>query len=1032
MRYGVLGPLEVTDGTTVASLGPPKQRALLAVLLLHSGQQVPTDRLVDLLWATAAPRTAAHSIQIYVSALRRTLLPLAGRDVISTHRSSYQLVADPDEIDAVRFERLVGDGTRALQCGDPPGAVASLQAALDLWRGPALADFPDEGFSQPYVARLDGLRLDATEGLAEARLASGQLQQAIQLLEVSIRTDPYRERARELLMLTLYRQGRHPEALRVYQRFRNLLAEELGLDPGPSLRRLQERVLLHDPSLGSLQTVSTVHARNPFKGLRPFSEDDAGDFFGRETLVAQLVERLRGGARLLALVGPSGSGKSSLVAAGLIPALRSGAVAGSQDWPVINAAPAGSPANAPEELLSVEAGKGRVVILDQFEELFAVDDGAYQRRFLQAITAAVSDPHSGIRVIITLRADFYDRPLQDAAFAQVFTPALVNVLPMVAAELEEAVTAPAARAGVDLEPRLLTELIADTVDQAGGLPLLQYALSELFDHRQGTLLTLAEYREIDGVRGALSRRAERLYADLDREQQHAVTQLFLRLVRLGRGTRDARRRLPLRELDGLDLDPVAVSAILERFGRHRLLSFDRDPRTGEGTVELAHESLLWEWERLSGWIDRYRGMLQRHEALLAAIDEWETSGRHPDYLLQGRRLDEFADWSRSGALELTRRERGYLDAGLERRQHEHEKATAQANHQRGLERRARRRLAALVAAVVLLGAATGFGLLRAGGTPPPPRAALVFHDAGTEFDEVIEDGFDRGVADFGLTGTDHGVDETEVARTLRELSEQGQGLIMELTVESRVEEIAGQFPDTQYVTMHAVDDYPNVAYFAWAEHEGSYLVGAAAALTTRTGTIGFLGGVDYPPIRRFQAGYEAGARRVRPDVRILSTYVTRPPSFEGFIDAERGERVARGLYEDGADVVFHAASAAGLGAFQAAADMSGGPRGHLWAIGVDTDQYETTQYLEGSLGAEAWRPHILTSMVKTFDVAIYDFLADYARGEFSPGRREMSLANGGVDISYSGGFIDHLRPQLEALRAGIVSGEIRVPSAPTP
>jgi basic membrane lipoprotein Med (substrate-binding protein (PBP1-ABC) superfamily)/DNA-binding SARP family transcriptional activator len=1032
MRYGVLGPLEVTDGTTVASLGPPKQRALLAVLLLHVGEHVPTDRLVDLLWAAAAPRTASHSIQIYVSALRRALQPLAGRDVIATHRSAYQLIAAPDEIDSVRFERLVADGTRALQRGFLSHAAATLEAALELWRGPALADFPDEGFSQPHIARLDGLRLDATESLAEARLASGQLHQAVQLIETSIRTDPFRERARELLMLTLYRQGRHPEALRAYQRFRNLLADELGLDPGPSLRRLQERILLHDPSLKPPAAPSTVHARNPFKGLRPFGEDDAGDFFGREMLVAQLVKRLRGGARLLALVGPSGSGKSSVVAAGLIPALRSGAVTGSTDWTVITAVSAGSQAQEPEELLAPGASEGQVVILDQFEELFTIEDGAYQRRFLDAITTAVVDAHRDVRVVVTLRADFYDRPLLHPVFAQVFTPAVVNVLPMTATELEEAVTAPAARIGVELERRLVTELIADTADQPGGLPLLQYALSELFDHRQGPLLTLADYREIGGVRGALSRRAEHLYAGLDGEQQHAVTQLFLRLVRLGRGTRDARRRLPLRELDGLDLDPVAVSAILERFGRHRLLSFDRDPHTDEGTIELAHESLLWEWERLSGWIDRHRGMLQRHEALLAALEEWETSGRHHDYLLHGKRLDEFAEWSKNEALELTRRERGFLDAGLERRQHEQEKATAQANLQRSLERRARRRLTALVAAVVLLGAATGFGLLRAGGAAPPPRAALLFHNAGSEFDEVIENGFDRAVADFGLTGSDHGVHDTEVASKLRELSEQGQDLIMELTVESHVDRLAPQFPDTRYLTWHAVGDRPNVAYFAWAEHEGSYLVGAAAALTTSTGTIGFLGGVDYSPIHRFEAGYEAGARRVRPDVRILSTYVTRPPSFEGFVDAELGEQAARGLYEAGADVVFHAASAAGLGAFEAAADMSGQARGHLWAIGVDTDQYETTQYLEGSLGAEDWRPHILTSMVKPIDVAIYDFLADYARGDFRPGRRELGLANGGIDISYSGGFIDHLRPQLEALRADIVAGEIQVPSVPTP
>ena len=253
MRYGVLGPLEVTDGTTVASLGPPKQRALLAVLLLHEDSRSPTDRLVNLLWPAAAPRTASHSIQIYVSALRRTLLPLTGRDVIATHRSAYQLIADPDEIDSVRFECLVADGTRALQRGFLSNAAASLEAALELWRGPALADFPDEGFSQPHIARLDGLRLDATESLAEARLASGQLHQAVQLIETSIRTDPFRERARELLMLTLYRQGRHPEALRAYQRFRKSLGRRAGPGPRPELAAATGAHPPARPSLNALR-----------------------------------------------------------------------------------------------------------------------------------------------------------------------------------------------------------------------------------------------------------------------------------------------------------------------------------------------------------------------------------------------------------------------------------------------------------------------------------------------------------------------------------------------------------------------------------------------------------------------------------------------------------------------------------------------------------------------------------------------------------------------------------------------------------
>ncbi|MBA2553727.1 MAG: BMP family ABC transporter substrate-binding protein [Geodermatophilaceae bacterium] len=1024
LRYSVLGPLEVIDGSSVAALGPPKQRALLAILLLHVGERVATDRLVDLLWPERAPRTAAHSVQIYVSALRRSLGPLAGRDVIRTHHSAYQLDVDPRTIDASRFERLVTDGSVALGRGDVPGATVALRAALDLWRGPALSDFADEAFARPHIDRLTALNLDATERLATAELSTGQLQRVLALVQATVRADPFRERSRELLMLALYRSGRHPEALRQFQRYRELLAEELGLDPSPRLQRLQERILLHDPSLGPASPAPVV-ARNPYKGLRPFAEADAGDFFGRDALTAQLLDRLRSGIRLVALVGPSGSGKSSVVAAGVVPALRSDAVPGSSDWTITTVVPAGTSAE-PEQLMTVEGGKHLLLIVDQFEELFALADGGLRRRFLDAIIEAVTDAERGVTVILTLRADVYDRPLLYPAFAEVFTPAVINVLPMTAAELETSVIGPAASVGVGLEPSLVTELVADAADQPGPLPLLQYALTELFERRQGGVLTLADYREVGGVRGALSRRAEGLYADLVGDQKHAAMQLFLRLVRLGHGTRDSRRRVPLRELDDLDMDPVDLSELLGRFGRHRLLSFDRDARTGEGTVELAHESLLSEWERFAGWIARHRAALQRHETLLVAVEEWEASGRHRDYLPTGRRLDEFAAWGREGVLQPTRREREFLDCGLRRRLQEQQENAVRAREQHRLEARARARLLALVAVIVLLGVATTFGLLRAGDAGPV-RVALVYHGAGTELDHLVEGAFDRAVTDFDLVGTKQGTDQIDVADALRMLSESGQQLILESTIESRVDDVAPDFPDTRYAVANYVGDQPNVAYLTWAEHEGSFLVGVAAALTSRTGTIGFLGGVDTEVIRRFQAGYEAGARAARPGIHILSAYVSCPPDLDGFIDVEAGERAARTLYGDGADVVFHAAGAAGLGTFEAAADLSGGANGHLWAIGVDSDQYETTRDLEGTLGAQRWRPHILTSMVKHLEVGFSAVVGDFARGEFTPGPREFGLAEGGIDISYSGGFIDQLRPQIEAYRADIIAGEIRVP-----
>jgi DNA-binding SARP family transcriptional activator len=353
VEYRILGSLEVVANGTVADLGPPKQRAVLAVLLLHANEIVPTDRLIDLVWPERPPRTAVHSIQIYVSELRKAIEPLAGCAALATRPPGCVLEADPESIDAGRFTRLVEDGLRRLGDGDPGGSVTVLRSALALWGGPPLSDFTYEEFAQPHIRRLSELRLAALEELAAAELDLGRAVQALPLIESAIAMDALRERSRELQMVALYRSGRHAEALRIYQQYRRLLADELCLEPSPALRRLEERILLHDRSLDPRAPAPAAHAgaRNPYKGLRSFEEVDAADFFGRQRLVGRLVAALVGGARLLALVGPSGSGKSSAVAAGLVPAIRAGAVPGSERWLAASMQPGRHPSRAMEAAL---------------------------------------------------------------------------------------------------------------------------------------------------------------------------------------------------------------------------------------------------------------------------------------------------------------------------------------------------------------------------------------------------------------------------------------------------------------------------------------------------------------------------------------------------------------------------------------------------------------------------------------------------------------------------------------------------------
>ena len=1056
MQFRILGSLEaVADGVT-ADLGPPKQRSVLAILLMHAGEIVPTDRLIDLLWGDHPPRTAAHSVQIYVSELRKVLEPLSGGRLIATRQPGYQLDTPPETIDAHEFEALVEAGRKALEERDRGRGTDLLRLAHQLWRGPALSDFAYEEFAQPYIRRLHDLHLDAIEDLVGALLEAGRTTEVLSLLDAAIREDPLRERSRELLMLALYRSGRHAEALRTYERLRVLLAEELGLDPSPPLQRMQERVLLHDPSLLATPAAeaaeATVEARNPYKGLRPFGEEDAADFFGRDTLVEAVLDRMRTGARLVALVGPSGSGKSSVLAAGVVPRLRAGALPGSDRWVIAFLVPGARPmediaaviskaTGVPvglTELLDAPAGGGPgsalrmmpadarlVIVMDHFEELFTVTEETVRRRFLQALAAAVSRPDGQVIVLLTLRADFYDRPLSHTGFGEVFVPAVMNVLPMTAEELESAVVGPVERVGVAVEPALLAPLLAETADQPGALPLMQYALTDLFDRRTGATLTLAAYREIGGLHGILSRRAETVYTAMDPDQQRAAMQVFLRLVRPGRGTIDSRRRIPLQDLTDLDLDPVVLSEVLGAFARHRLLSFDRDPVSGVGVVEVAHEALLREWDRLSRWIDHYRTAIRRHETLTAAVDEWELSGRDEDYLLTGSRLAESEAWSRDAPLTLTGRERAFLEAGLERRRAEQEREATRLESQRRLERRARVRLIGFATAVLVAVGATGYAVWVAGAGPS--RVAFM-HGGGGEMDMLGEDGFERGVSDFNLVGTNRVYDEQGGVSELRALSDEGMSLIIvngdlgdgwETAVEAH--------PDTRYVLMFP-SDAPNVSWFTSADQEGAFLAGAAAAMKTKTGVIGFIGGIDAWFIWPFEAGFEAGARAVDHDVVVLSTYLATDGDYGGFEDPLAGRAAAVDLYDQGADVVFHAAGRSGMGLLEAARDQSRTDR-HLWAIGVDTDQYQTVGSIPGVVDAESLRRHILTSVLKRADMGVYNVLEAYARGELQPGPYGLDLEDGGLSLSRSGGFIDEIYPRIDDLKAQIIAGAIDVPCA---
>jgi len=490
--------------------------------------------------------------------------------------------------------------------------------------------------------------------------------------------------------------------------------------------------------LPQVDTGVLYQPENPYKGLRAFQEADADDFFGRESLVEQLLWRLGeddAGSRFLAVVGPSGSGKSSVVKAGVVPALRRGALPMSKRWYTLDIVPGTHPfeeleaallrvaVNPPASLLEVfredERGLTRAIkrilpgqndelllVIDQFEELFTmVGDEAERAHFLKSLLSAASDERSQLRVIVTLRADFYDRPLLYPDFGELMRKRTEVVLPLSPEELTRAITAPAERVGLKLEAGLAATIVSEIGEQPGALPLLQYALSELYERRSGKTLTLQAYHESGKVLGALARRADELYDALNEAGKQAARQLFLRLVTPGEGSEDTRRRVQQSEIPGGD----AAQNVIENFGKYRLLTFDRDPMTRVPTVEVAHEALIRQWGRLRGWIDESRESVRLQRRLTTAADEWFNANREPSFLLSGTRLEQFENWSKETDLMLSPRETEYLAASIAERQKREAQEEARQANEHLLEQRSRQRLRALVA-VMLVATIIALGL----------------------------------------------------------------------------------------------------------------------------------------------------------------------------------------------------------------------------------------------------------------------------------------------------------------------------------
>ena len=733
MEFRILGTLDVVDGDDPVALGGARPRTLLAGLLLRPNEVLSVDRLADAVWRGEPPPSAVNSLQTYVTRLRRVLEPSRQRGDVSrvlvSHPTGYAIRLGADQLDALRFEALADDGRAAAMAGDPQAAAERLADALRLWRGPALPEFAAEPFAQSRLAQLEERRLIATEDLMAARLELGHHDQLDGELERLVAEHPLRERLWELRMLALYRSGRQADALRACQSLRDHLRDELGITPGRAVVDVERAILVQSPELdwhgplgvtsgatdgGSMAAAPVVVGHReltltvepgtvpapaapdvdrlavcPYKGLVRFETDDAEWFFGREQLVAETVSRLAK-ARLVAVVGASGSGKSSLVRAGLVPALARGVLHGSADWRLLVVSPGarpvrelarrlstvarGAPPGELEERLWQDSGTvdtvarqavdGRgadarlVIVVDQCEELFTdCDDEEERRAFLDALVDGCQTADGPASLVVALRADFYGHCTFHPAFADLLARGHLLVGPMDETEVRRAVEGPAAHAGLEVEPGLVERIWLDLGTEPAMLPLLSTALLQTWEHRRDHALEIVSYQRSGGVRGAVASLAEDVWGQLDASRQTIARSMFVRLAQPSQEMVDVRRRASADELTQHDPDRADVLALL--IERRLMVADDR-------TVSVAHEALLREWPRLRAWLEEDRDGRRLMVRVSDAADDWHDGGREPERLYAGSRLAAAEEWLHAHPSDVRPLEREFLTASRTR------------------------------------------------------------------------------------------------------------------------------------------------------------------------------------------------------------------------------------------------------------------------------------------------------------------------------------------------------------------------------
>lgn len=776
MHFGVLGPLVVRGPRGSIEVNGRKERLLLAHLVAAAGRLVTIDELTESLWGERPPRAPGKALQTYVLRLRNALEPdrRGVPTIVVTEGAGYRLVTHDHEIDALQFGRLAAAGRASLDQGRAAEAAATLETALGLWRGPAYAGFEETSFGRAESQRLEELRISAAEDRWAAEVDAGRAAAAVPELEQMVSEHPWRERAWSILVLALFRSGRQGEALGALDRVRRRLADDLGVDPCPELRELHARVLAHDPGLLRLpepaaagpvgpgdqlatqdRAEATALVREeadavvaatdalrggrallaeglvrlqdgpapgsapsdecPWRGLASYDVEDRVWFAGRERLGAELLARLAAD-RLVVVVGDSGSGKSSLVRAGLLGALAEGALPGSSGWTTLLLRPGSTPLRslataalgaaqtAPSlgDLLlrmaqAEEDGERRTVLLvDQLEEVWTAGADDHERQsFLDALAGIAHETDA--RVVLVVRGDYFARLAEHPGLAALARDATILVGAPTPAEVRRMVEVPARAAGLELEPGLSDTICDDAGRAPGLLPLLSTSLMQLWERREGRRLTFRDYVAVGGLPGAVAHLAEEAYEALPEPDRALARVVLLRLAGRAGEAGVVRRRVTLAELDGL---PGNVGDVVAALAGARLLTLSED------AVEVAHESLFREWPRLVEWLADDGTARALRQRLAVAAAQWDEQGRDRGLLWRGAGLEAALELVAAHPEETTSLEGEFLAEAHSALEAERRAAEERAV-QRDRQNRRLRRLLGLASVLLILALVAG-------------------------------------------------------------------------------------------------------------------------------------------------------------------------------------------------------------------------------------------------------------------------------------------------------------------------------------